>query len=369
MNKEFIELIKNMPKQEFHFKKFDQTIYNQVIFEMPKIASRSKTNTIARIFGKSKNENFISDWLAYLLANNEAVLSSILNILNIEYSNQEYLVNREYVFENGRRIDFLIESEDFVIGIENKIDSYEQVNQLKDYSIELDKYADGKTCIKILLKPRDHAIQAGYGFSVMNYEDLLEKLKMIQADFIKDLRGSFLLLDFIKHMEENIVSKENEFVFNEWTEYISKYSDQIKTITKAVETEERNVLDYIKDKVLALVDNENEWSFGVTRYEKSYIQFFKKAWDLSPNIHYEIKRKDNNTLPTEMQLRIDIERGKIQEKDKIKDHLGLEKHINYFEIFKLDYSSEKSFEISVDLMVNRLAELIEKYTDKIDELF
>lgn len=196
------KMFENLPKKSFFYEEFDKLIFNQIIFDMPSIESKQKTNTIAKIFNRSKDENYLSDWLAYLLENNTEVLSKLLGLAGFDYHNEEVVVNREYIFSSNRRIDFLIESEQFIIGIENKISAREQKNQLKDYSKEIKKIADNRDIIKILLKPESNSLAATNGFVAINYKEFVEELKNIHLDFIENLRLSFLLLDYIKHIGE-----------------------------------------------------------------------------------------------------------------------------------------------------------------------
>lgn len=372
MMKVLNQMIEEMPKVKLDNQEFDELLFSQVIFDIPNIEPKIKTKTIARIFGRSKNENFLSDWLAYLFEHDTRVLSVLLNNIGIEDSIGEYNVSREYTLSDNRRIDFLIKSEEYLIGIENKIDSREQENQLKDYSKELIKLAKGKEVIKILLKPQSNTIKGSYGFKPVTYEAYIQGLKSIQLDFIEDLRGSFLLLDFIKHMEENIImDRDKEFAFNEWTEYIYKYRDQIKNLQKATKIEEQNIVDYIVEKIISLVDDEQGWKFVAKRTENKFIQVFKNKWDKQPNVHFELFRTDNNVIPTKYVLRIDIEGKKETKDDKnmIRDQLKLKNFANEFGTYDIDYKDEKSFTNSVDLMINDLKELMDNYSDEIDNIF
>ncbi|MCG7588761.1 PD-(D/E)XK nuclease family protein, partial [Photobacterium sp. OFAV2-7] len=68
----------------------------------------------------------------------------ISDVLCLEYQQGKLAVKREDGTDEGRRIDFTIESADSMIGIEMKIDAADQRNQLHDYYIELNKRAPNK---------------------------------------------------------------------------------------------------------------------------------------------------------------------------------------------------------------------------------
>ncbi len=69
-------------------------------------------------------------------------VSEALDIEN--YNKASLKVFREAPTEHGRRIDFLIESSDYIIGIEMKIDAGDQNEQLIDYYNELKKQSKGR---------------------------------------------------------------------------------------------------------------------------------------------------------------------------------------------------------------------------------
>jgi len=96
--------------------------------DIPHIKSEKRTNTIAHIFGKDSNENFVSDELSFLITpeefGDERPLVKMLECAGTVVRLENVKVTREYVMkdlEDGRRIDFLIETDDAIIGIENKI--------------------------------------------------------------------------------------------------------------------------------------------------------------------------------------------------------------------------------------------------------
>ncbi|MEZ8097125.1 PD-(D/E)XK nuclease family protein [Photobacterium swingsii] len=68
----------------------------------------------------------------------------ITDVLSLENPQGKYIVKREDSIDEGRRIDFTIESADTLIGIEMKINAADQRNQLHDYYIELEKRAPHK---------------------------------------------------------------------------------------------------------------------------------------------------------------------------------------------------------------------------------
>jgi|LSQX01.3.fsa_nt_gb hypothetical protein len=346
---------------------------NNLVDQIPSKELKMKTPTIGYIFNKEKNENFISDWLAFLMRNNYKIILSLLEDTNFDdYENEEYEVEREYVFKNGSRIDFLISNQTTVIGIENKIDSTTHANQLRSYKTQLNKISEGREVIQILLKPQQNNAKATNGFVEVTYETLIERMKLISLDFITDLRGSFLTLDFIKHIEENVMKQSKiEFEYNEWVEYLGKHSEKIKLINVAASNETNIIVDYVKNHMRALIDFDEDWSVGNgTSSDKRFIQLYKNHWKQNVDIHFELFRKDYNIIPKQYVIRIDIEQGTKEEKDAARNFLGLKRFVQEMtEIFIIDYSSEEKFTDSIQKIMIEFKNIINTYASKIDEWY
>ncbi|WP_051413158.1 PD-(D/E)XK nuclease family protein [Shewanella colwelliana] len=66
-------------------------------------------------------------------------------VLGVDVESQVFKVTREDGTGEGRRVDFVLESSDYLIGIEMKIDAGDQHKQLYDYNEALKKRGVGKT--------------------------------------------------------------------------------------------------------------------------------------------------------------------------------------------------------------------------------
>ncbi|GAB2023969.1 hypothetical protein OfM1_00390 [Lactovum odontotermitis] len=371
---EYEQLLSNIPNTDVAEKSFSIEELTNVVLNAPQSVVKTKTETIARIFGKTRGENFISDWLAFLMKHNPEVLRAVFQSADIPAEDLEFDVEREHVFSDGRRIDLLLTGENVIVGIENKIDSGKQNDQLKDYSKSLEGLASGeKSVVKIFLKPASNESEATDGFIEVTYERLLEELKLIPMDFILDLRGSFLLLDFIKHIEENIIMGNNEdFEFSEWTAFLSRYQEQISAIKRHAKMESVNVNQFIKDKMLAVVDYSDDWKLGNDKEEPAYIQLYKKSWQefngvSLPFIHFELLRKDESPLPASYLIRLDIESGKREIRQKVVDSLHIRK--GTYELtstMKIDYTSAETFNKTVDDIMEALKRYINEWVPKIE---
>lgn len=373
--KKYIEILNNMPLYGSSANSFKLTSvegYIELIKSMPKEYSNTKTDTIARIFNRSRDENFISDWLSYIIQNEPRFLTEIFNHLDIEIEIKEYEVIREYVFANGRRIDLFVESDNFVLGIENKVDAGLQKSQLRDYNRQIASIKKDRDVILIYLVPDSNNAQESDNFIKITYEQLHSILKKINLNFVDNLRLSFYIFDFIKHIEENFMSNDKKFEYNEWTQYLGEYSKEIKVVIDSGKKERINIMEYLQNEMLKLVDSESEqWKCSRITPSISYIQLYKVDWKQDLDIHFELSIKDSNILPTECAIRIDIEgRVPVPIKDDAMTKLGTNRKMQEVsEVFTIDYSSEESYYGSVELIMDTFNAIIKQYTQKIDSIY
>jgi hypothetical protein len=150
--------------------------------KLPKAVNREPT--FMEIAGHPHFENVCSNILSfYLQPSNEHGFGTLfLDVLatlvdpEIAVDGQTVEVRREVVTNAGNRIDLIIESDNYVLGIENKIyaDTY---NPFQDYSAHLESLSGGRRIYKVLLSLR--SIQPSsqlYGFEPIGYEVFFQKV-------------------------------------------------------------------------------------------------------------------------------------------------------------------------------------------------
>lgn len=211
---------------------------------------KERPHLMPTIFGKNWSENFMSDWLAFIL--NPAVNSLGVGPLNLlleisgygenKFSDEattdmgpsgEYSRCRERYLdeERHRRIDLLFKVEDkgatYLVTIENKIYAGQSGDdQLKRYGELIDKIIKGdnkeyrayKGCepVKIyftLAKSEAEAEKAD--FKSASHREFITRLKETPLDFVGHLRESFIISEYIKNMEEYIMPDKTTAEFTE----------------------------------------------------------------------------------------------------------------------------------------------------------
>lgn len=206
-----------------------ETFLQQVMEIYNKIPKKEKT--FMQISGYPHYENVCSNILSFYLnpkeehGLNNIVLKALLSVAEektkVVYSNvnlSNISVLREYTTESGNRIDIVLQNEEIVIGIENKIMA-QVYNNLRDYSNTLENI--NKNAVKILLSLKDETkVAAENGFVNISYNELFNRLKQNLSEYEdKQNKWYIYFIDFMKNLEEFEVEKEMEEIINEWIKY------------------------------------------------------------------------------------------------------------------------------------------------------
>lgn len=233
----------------------DMNLLEDIINELNKYYNSSTKQTVftlPEIFSKQDRETFISAWLAYLLnsQNNgfgNAPLNALLGLMG-EYSvdeNEMVIVETEHTFaNNGRRIDILITTDSYLIGIENKLYSVEQFDQTNDYWKSMKAMRnDEKELLCIYLKPEaNNSNPQNPNFMVITYAQICEAFRSIPYDHCRDSRKNFFFYEFILYVEEKLMSRSNTG-FPEMKEDVRLFFEN-RTILKQAQS---NYVKFVSD--------------------------------------------------------------------------------------------------------------------------
>lgn len=243
-------------------KNFDA--YETLLIEFEKLENGKETlPTFLEISGFPHFENVISNILAFYFDSNEShghdamLLFSLLQaagIKNLE-DNSEKLktieVNREWKTLNDNYIDIVIETDDFIVAIENKI--YASLyNPLNDYknSIKAEAAKKNKEPIYILLTllNKTYSEKELKGFNHITYKNLFEECdRNLSLDYKKenkyqvyfqDLKQTIINMsrinlndDFIKFIKDNhkIINQFQKDVFRKFEKFAKNELSKMKT--------------------------------------------------------------------------------------------------------------------------------------------
>ncbi len=156
-------------------------------------------------------------------------LTYVLGLSN--YGNSDtIIVERESLTQNNRRIDFTIECDNLIIGIEMKIDAGDQMNQLFDYDAELKYRAKGKKDILLYYLTLDGSDASEYSLNGLSKDtvhnlsfnkDIYLWVKMcmesvVSIPILRDALNQYLILiEKLTGKKESIVDEISDLLLKD----------------------------------------------------------------------------------------------------------------------------------------------------------
>lgn len=295
--------------------------------------------TVPVIFKRTYNENFISDYLAYILdpiRNGIGIepIACLLSILDSDITLDFYdvKIEREYELEEGSikgRIDLLIQiDEKVVLGIENKIFASEGNSQTHYYERAIHKKFPNHRHYFIYLT-RDKQCASSKEFCPISYRDLIKLFRKIPFDWKADIHKSVLWDDFLTHLEVYIMKI---IEFSDKAKLYVEHYDLIKDIEQSFMQEWEQLLDYLTS-VFEEKYPPPEWIVVFNKpIVKTWHQIYKRSWDKRDKrgcwVHYEYFFSPDRLYKKQFQFMVDVE-GKQAESKQAK---------RFFSLFDSHYS-------------------------------
>lgn len=276
-----------------------QTDFTKILLDFKSIPRHKQTKTFMEISGYPHYENVCSNILQfYLDPNNEhglkdLVLNSLLHIIDRDFKFDNDFeaieIYREHKTIADKRLDLLILTENYSIGIENKI-FHHLHNDLTDYNNTVLSYCYNSRkpiCIVLslnkLTSKEDIEKITTNNFINVTYEQLFENIKQNIGRYLTNSNISYInhLTDFIKSIE-NLTPKtmENKAL---WT-FFKNNSESIQELTDSF-NEYRNSL---YQKIYQLKDTlpQNEFAPSVDR--QWIYEGFCLVHDYTVNSKYKV---------------------------------------------------------------------------------
>jgi hypothetical protein len=218
-----------------------------------------------------------------------------LRILLIESLFEAIKYYQEYIDDNiqinteenadGKRLDILIENNDWVIGIENKIWA-NVYNPLDKYKKRIEQY-DKPNNFKILLSLHEITNKDELknihknGFFIVPYEIYFDLIKKNIGKYISDanMKYIFFLYDFMQTLENmkgnNIMNKEMDAFFRENSERLDKLFDNYQEYKNKKRQIRIEKIREIYEKIVEITKN-NKWAI----YKGDDLWFSKNNHDI-----------------------------------------------------------------------------------------
>lgn len=175
-------------------KEFNKSVFYKepTFFEITKFPHSEivYTNILAFYFNIKKEHNF-----------GDLIVRALLTSANIEIEEFKNLnVYSEYFTNKGNRIDLVLCSDKFVVGIENKINA-PVYNDLQDYAETLEAINDN--CYKIILSlNQENAVANENGYINVTYDKFISNIKKLTKDvWNSNNKWHILLQEFMNTIE------------------------------------------------------------------------------------------------------------------------------------------------------------------------
>ncbi len=232
------------------------TDYLKIIIDFKSIPQHKQSRTFMEICGYPHYENVCSNILQFFLnPTNEhglkdLMLNSMLQLLEKDFKFETDIetidILREYPTLKGNRLDLIIITENYVVGIENKI-FHHLHNDLNDYEETVKSLCTrSKKPVCIILSLNELSSQEDINkaktnnFSNITYEELFHNIKLAIGQYIDISNNKYTsyLTDFMKTMEnltprtmENkrlwTFFKNNTKAIQELTNSFNHYKEQL----------------------------------------------------------------------------------------------------------------------------------------------
>jgi len=310
--------------------------------------------TIPEIFKRESDENFISDYLAFILDPKKNGIGAEPLKRIISYCNPEYdvdsleftrcSVEREKYLDEENRIDLLITiGEDLIIAIENKIYSKERENQTIDYYNAIDRtYKDIDDKLFILLAAEEGTKPNSEHFKLLTYSKLYEIFSTIRPDFTNNIKHSILFDDFLLHIRRMFMS-ENDRLISEKTKIYLQNIEMFKDLLNSYYNESELLFS-----IFQRATSRNFPDRFLIKWTDKYQQMYKKEWDRgSIFVHYEFWiMKEDVFEDNKFEVMIDVE-GKNKESfyDKFKNKY--QENEKYYKERSIEFRPEHKRSIAV----------------------
>lgn len=204
-------------------------------------------SNILAFFCNPNNEHHLFDLIlnsVFETAGNKVIINNFQNIR----------VRREYPTDLGNRIDIVVFANNFILGIENKVDAGLH-NDLQDYSNTIEGLAKPQSLPAYKIVLSKNRTTTTNGFTNIIYSDLIRNIKKNVGDFTaySDTKYLIFLFDFLKNIENNINSQS----MADNLEVINFFHNNIDTVNRLLEYHNKFNSDLIQ-KLNSIHSNVNQ---------------------------------------------------------------------------------------------------------------
>ena len=271
---------------------------------------------------------------------------------NIEITNFNAIkVWPEFPTPNHKRIDLVIEADNFVIGIENKVNHLCN-NPFEDYANKIDDIANGRRKFKVVLS-KNHYHEVN-GFVNLTYESFIKSIKKNLPDYKDNANPKYLVFfkDFLRNIKNAI--KFNEMIEdNEVFSYFNGNYCEIKKIsTRFVKFKEE-----IENKFRVIHGAIDLSKICAIKGDIEPLETVNETGDSDRFLIFRIFIGNEN----EVNYDVYIEEKPLKIYCYALSDSGIyQKSIAGFDSFELDFQFSEDTKVVANKIANRIEEIIEK---------
>jgi len=299
--------------------------YTKLLIEFKSIPQHKRARTFMEISGYPHYENVCSNILAFYLnpSNEHALKDLVLNSLMhsvekdfaFDFGFEDIEIDREHRTSKDKRLDIVILTEKYAIGIENKVFHYLH-NDLSDYYETIKSFCNnnGRKPICIVLSLNELASQddrkkiTDNHFINITYEQIFQNIKKNIGKYLTSSNISYVnhLTDFIKSIE-NLTSRtmDNKAL---WL-FFKNHSKTMQELTDSFDKYKNDLYEKVNQLKDAIPQNEfaptvdKQWIYRKNYFVHDYTinSKYKLAIDtlIDINTGWEIQILGRNDSSTE----------------------------------------------------------------------
>ena len=323
------------------------------------------------ICGFPHYENVVSNVIVHFLNNpafRQLFLNAILKCLKID--DQEQLVSdvkREVITGDGKRIDILIETRNYVIAIENKVyvnDENQPYDSYRKYLQEnfTDKEEQNKKLV-LLSMFQDKTKSDCKLDGCIKYQDFLRELKNNAGNYVlgAHLEEAVLFRNFINNLE-NIMGNNLDINSEECKE-LFKNSDIItNAFIKLYEYKKQLAINF-EEKIKNRFNVEDSWLYPSKSYS---VDWLSKNLVLSDFSQYGKICICLWMAPHIYQIALALENGTLKDGIQLKKQLELDAGWSIISRKEHKYESEL---INLDKCIEEAESMIKEFKNNINDYF
>jgi hypothetical protein len=276
-----------LSKEEFEEKQMLMNEIQNFLNNYELLKTKTYDLNFFQIAGFPYYEEVSSNVLKYFLRNNY-IVKALFNCIPLDFdiSNDNFkFIEREFVTEKNKRIDIIIFTNKYIVGIENKINA-DLDNPIDEYVLKLEELSEKQNKKPLLIILSKNIVKSDNRYINILYRKFSAEVKKYYPQLLSDLGVRYFLL--LSEYIANVDSFE-EYYLND--EFVKKVKSDIKIVMKIID-ENFQLYDYTN--TIRLQNNLSETEFA--KVESNLKEKIEQIKTESHKLRDYIRNYANNLL-------------------------------------------------------------------------